>query len=294
MSAAPGLPLDEAFPDGFRRRRGQNWVFLGLMYGFYYMARYNLSAISQHISEVFGWTNKEYGSVVSAGVLIYGLSVFLNGPLADLMGGKRALMLGAAGAATFNFLFGLTHLFVQTPAVVDHGKVLQPAIYADGMTASTVLATMMALWAGNHYFESFGALSIVKVNAAWFRVKERGTFAGIFGMMIQLGRALAFQASPLILKFLPWQYCFWVPAAIMAVMFFAVSVTVENTPSDAGYPDLDTGDGSADEQALKGRALFSFVLRKIFTQRTTFSTTVCRRASIGSPSSQYCRSSASA
>ena len=29
--------------DRFRRRRVQNWVFLGLMYAMFYMARYNLS-----------------------------------------------------------------------------------------------------------------------------------------------------------------------------------------------------------------------------------------------------------
>ena len=34
------------YPDGFRARRGVNWVFLGLMYGFFYMSRYNFSAIT--------------------------------------------------------------------------------------------------------------------------------------------------------------------------------------------------------------------------------------------------------
>ena len=42
------------------------------------------------------------------------------------------------------------------------------------------------------YFQSFGAVSIVKVNAAWFHVRERGTFGGIFGVLISLGLYLAF------------------------------------------------------------------------------------------------------
>ncbi len=46
---------------------------------------------------------------------------------------------------------------------------------------------MAVLWGANNYFQSFGALSIVKINAAWFRVSERGSFAGIFGIMIQSG-----------------------------------------------------------------------------------------------------------
>ena len=62
-------------------------------------------------------------------------------------------------------LFGLGHLLVRSPAVVKGSDVISPADYAFGMNSSTVLAAYAALWACNHYFQSFGALSIVKVNA---------------------------------------------------------------------------------------------------------------------------------
>ena len=78
-------------PGGFRARRGVNWVFLGLMYGFFYMSRYNFSAISDAIGEKFGWSNTQFGNIITAGVFVYGLSVFLNGPIADKIGGKRAV-----------------------------------------------------------------------------------------------------------------------------------------------------------------------------------------------------------
>ena len=41
------------------------------------------------IGEKFGWTNAQYGSIVSAGVFVYGLSVFFNGPIADRIGGTE-------------------------------------------------------------------------------------------------------------------------------------------------------------------------------------------------------------
>ena len=50
---------------------------------------------------------------------------------------------------------------------------------------------MSLLYAANQYFQSFGALSVVKVNAPWFHVKERGVFGGVFGMMISSGYFLA-------------------------------------------------------------------------------------------------------
>ncbi len=250
-----------SYPPGFRGRRGANWVFLGLMYGFFYMSRYNLAAISVKMSEQFGWSNADYGKIVSAGVFVYGCSVFLNGPIADKIGGKRAILIGSIGAAIFNFLFGLCFIFLERPAVMKDGVVVQPAVLSHGMTGSTIITTFCVLWAFNHYFQSYGALSIVKINAAWFHVRERGKFAGIFGIMIQSGRTFAFFFSPFILRFLPWQYCFWIPAAILIVMFFLNRRFVENSPADAGF-EFQTADETKEEMA--SAATLGFVLRKVF------------------------------
>jgi OPA family glycerol-3-phosphate transporter-like MFS transporter len=254
-------------PDGFRKRRAQNWVFLGLMYGFFYMSRYNLAAIQQALKEQFGWSNTQYGSIVSAGTLVYGCAVFLNGPLADKIRGKRAILIGSAGAAIFNFLFGLCFIFLGKAALWKDGKMVAGPVFAHGMTATTLIATFSVLWGCNHYFQSFGALSIVKINAAWFHLRERGSFAGIFGIMIQSGRLFAFAFSPFILRFLPWQFCFWIPAAILAGMFFVNRRYVENAPSDAGFV-FGTGDESPAEEGE--RPTLGFVLKKVFASRAAW------------------------
>ena len=258
-------PLDPRHAPGFRLRRLQNWFFLGLMYGFFYMSRYNFSAVQAAIAEQFGWSYSDYGSVISAGLLTYGCAVFFNGPLADRIGGKRAILIGAAGAAVFNVLFGLCHLFLLRPAVIVGDQVAAPAVLANGMSSSTVIAMFAVLWACNHYFQSFGALSIVKINAAWFRISERGQFAGIFGIMIQGGRTLAFTLLPITLKFFPWQYAFFIPAAFLVVMWFLCLSRVENSPAAAGYGELDTGDESPEEK--NADVTIGFVLRKVFARR---------------------------
>jgi len=248
----------------FRARRFQNWFFLGLMYAFFYMSRYNFSAVQAAVAETFGWSYSNYGAILSAGLLTYGCSVFLNGPLADRIGGKRAILIGAAGAAFFNLLFGLGHLLVRSPAVVKNGQVVTPAELAFGMTSSTVIATYAVLWACNHYFQSFGALSIVKINAAWFRIRERGSFAGIFGAMIQAGRMLAFTLLPLSLRYLEWQHAFFIPALALVVMWLICLRGIENSPSSAGFEDLDTGDETPEE--AQAQPTLGFVLRKVFAR----------------------------
>ena len=49
-AAAAGAP-PVVHPPGFPARRRTNWVFLGLMYGFFYMSRYNLAAIQAAMRE---------------------------------------------------------------------------------------------------------------------------------------------------------------------------------------------------------------------------------------------------
>ncbi len=258
-AAASALTVE--YPPGYRPRRAQNWVFLGLMYAFFYMSRYNLPAVQQAMKEAFGWSHTQYSQVAAMGVLIYGLAVFLNGPLADKIGGKRAILIGSAGAALFNLLFGFSHLYLKHVATLKGGVVTAPAQFAAGMNATSMVSTMAVLWGCNHYFQSFGALSIVKINAAWFHVKERGSFAGIFGIMIQSGRLFAFYGAPLILVMLPWWWAFWIPAGILAVMFVVNLLFVASTPADAGY-EFHTADETKEEAAQK--ATLGFVLRKVF------------------------------
>src|SRR5947209_7455189 len=190
-------------PEGFRQRRAINWVLAGAMYAFFYMARYNFTAINAYLADLFGWSNTELGFFASATTLVYGTSVFLNGPLADRIGGRRAILIGAAGTALFNLLFGLGHLLVAHGARWQgEGKarhVVEPALINFGMTSTTVIALLVTVWAINFYFQSFGALSIVKINAAWFHMRERGLFSGIFGILIRAGLLLAFYGSPFIL-----------------------------------------------------------------------------------------------
>src|SRR6476659_2736949 len=104
MTAAPAVPPvpvpapTTQLPDGFRARRTQNWVLVGLLYSFFYMSRYNFSAVSTDMMQVLGWTKSDHLSIFETIFpFVYGVSVVVNGPIADRIGGKRAFLFGAAG-----------------------------------------------------------------------------------------------------------------------------------------------------------------------------------------------------
>jgi OPA family glycerol-3-phosphate transporter-like MFS transporter len=276
MAADASLALSS--PDGFadpvfRRRRTQNWLVLGFLYAFFYATRYNFASIAHPLSHHFGWSNADYGVFETMLPLAYGASVLVNGPIADRIGGKKAFLFGALGVVAMNFLFGLgVVLLVATPAVwTGSGTsevVATPAVLRYGLSPSTTLYGMASIWGLNGYFQSFGALSIVKVNAQWFHVRERGTFAGIFGVLIRFGLVLAGSGAPFFADTFSLEWAFWGPATGVAVLFVLNSLLMENTPADAGFPGLDTGDGSTagDEKP----APLGEVLRKVFASRAAW------------------------
>ncbi len=232
----------------FRRRRTLNWLTLGFTYSAMYMGRYNLSLANKGLSDTYGWDKTQVGTIISTALLIYGLSAFFNGPIADRIGGRRAMLIGATGSVVFNVLFGL-------------------GAYMGFLgTGTWLLGYFATVWSLNSFFQSYSALALIKVNSGWFHVRERGVFSAIFGSMIQSGRALILSIGGFLVTVLPWQWVFFVPSALIAVMVFFTYKVVKNGPEDCGMKTLDTQDASSGDTE---KVTFGYVLKKVFTNPIT-------------------------
>src|SRR5881409_2954230 len=95
------------YPAGFRARRGQNWAFLGLLYTSFYMCRYNFSIANKSISQEFGFSRAQMGYIITTALFAYACGQIINGLLTDRIGGKKAMLIGAAGTIVMNILFGV-------------------------------------------------------------------------------------------------------------------------------------------------------------------------------------------
>src|SRR3954467_9455336 len=144
-TTAAGLPAGFEDP-AFRSARNRNWLVLGFLYAAFYMSRYNFVAVMVNLAGSFGWTNTDLGIFETAMPLVYGLSVVLNGPIADRIGGRKAFLFGAIGVVVMNLLFGLCTSFVEVPAVVV-GKghdmhVVTAAVLKHGFASRSLLLLM--------------------------------------------------------------------------------------------------------------------------------------------------------
>ena len=219
--------LDYLKNKAYRYRRAINWLVLGTMYAFLYWGRYNINGA---IIAIGGKKMLEdFNFVFSAGTFIYGLSFFVNGPLTDRYGGRWAILIGAFGAAIANILMGVVCWYSANEMI----------------SADQLFWYLMFLYPINMYFQSFGAVAVVKCNAPWFHVRERGVFGAIFGILIALGIYFAFDWTSYILEGLKLavSWAFFVPAVALAIMFIVGWFAVRNRPSDAGLLDIDVGDG---------------------------------------------------
>jgi len=129
-------------------------------------------------------------------------------------------------------------------------------------------------------------MSIIKVKAYWFHVRERGVFGAIFGTFISAGAYFAFDWSSTVVSwtsanapdnflkrlFTPagstvdatWAV-FFVPAGILIFWLVADWWLVKNVPEEAGFPHLDTHDASSGQMHVEFSVLD--LLKKVFASR---------------------------
>jgi OPA family glycerol-3-phosphate transporter-like MFS transporter len=228
------------------------------------MCRYNLSIANKSISGEFGFNRAEMGYIITTMLFAYACGQIVNGLLTDRLGGKRAMLIGAAGTILMNILFGVASF-------------------------AGVLGLFIAIRGVDGYLQAFGAPGMVKINTAWFNHRERGKFSGIFGFMINLGRLGIFTMGPALLAGftvlglinippLHWRWLFWAPSIICAVAAVAMALTVKETPEEAGFHGVvrdDTGPADAGVTAQ-----FSQVLRAILTNPAVW-ITACAYACTG-------------
>ncbi len=251
-----------------------NWFPLGMTYAFLYMGRYNLNVAKGALGDLL--TKDDFGFIGGVGFTVYATSLFLIGPVVDKIGGKKGMIIGAMGSSMMNILMGL---------------VLYN--YLNGNLQLNLVTAFAVIYGLNMLFQSFGAVSTIKVKSYWFHVRERGTFGAIFGTLISLGVYFAFDWGEAIAnavkldqggkvsvvrdilnfffaldgRMVPALWLiFFVPAMLMAFWAFIDFIVIKDTPDEAGFTNFETHDASHGESKAQDLGYLA-LMKKIFSSK---------------------------
>jgi OPA family glycerol-3-phosphate transporter-like MFS transporter/OPA family sugar phosphate sensor protein UhpC-like MFS transporter len=222
-------------------------------YSVFYFVRKNFAFAMPALGQEYGITDTSFGVILTLVGLVYGVSKFLNGFIADRANARWHLVIGLGACVILNFLFGWS-------ADISHwitGQESGPD-FVNAMVA--VMAVLLVL---NNVFQGAGFGPCNRLMVHWVPPKKLATKMSIWNMSHSIGAAIVSIVCGSIVASMGWRWCFWIPAAIGAGGVAFIILTLRDTPSSVGLPELpDTKTELDDDDTKEGYR--KFVMDKVF------------------------------
>lgn len=209
----PADARDTNDPDVARELRRRKWsVFLSITfgYGFYYVCRLSFSVAKKPMADAGIFDASEMGLIGSALFFAYAFGKLTNGVLADRVNVRKFMVTGLLISALANLALGFTSVFWL----------------------------FIVLWGLNGWFQSFGAPSSVVSVSHWFGGKERGTFYGMWSSSHNIGEAITFIGTAVVVSSLGWMWGFRVAGLACLVMCVVIWKCLHERPEVYGLPGV--------------------------------------------------------
>ena len=197
-------------------------VFLSstLGYGLYYVCRLSLNVIKKPIVDAGVLSETELGIIGSGLFITYAVGKLTNGFLADRSNIRRFLATGLLVSALINLILGFTTSFV----------------------------VFLIFWAINGWAQSMGAAPCVVGLSRWFGNRERGTFYGLWSSSHNIGEAITFVVTAVIVASFGWQWGFRGAALLGLAGFLIIAFFMRDTPQSCGLPPVSVYKGDLPEE----------------------------------------------
>lgn len=221
-------------------------------YAMFYFVRKNFSFAIPLLSEEYGITNASFGIIMTLGGLIYGVSKFVNGILADRTNPRWHLVLGLAACVLTSVVLGFSDRISM--ALTGHSE---GAVFING-----IVIVMAVCYIVNQIFQGCGFAPCNHLMVSWVPPHELATKMSIWNTSHSIG---AFVAAVICGYLTKWQLCFWVPAAISLAGVFFIFAAVRDTPRSVGLPELPKVEGELDDEKNSDpKAFRKFLMEKVF------------------------------
>jgi len=184
-----------------------------------------------------GITKESLGLFLTLHGVLYGISKFFNGFLADRANAAVFMSVALIASALLNISFGLS---------------------------ATVLAFGI-LWMLNGWFQGMGFPPCARLLANWFPPTQLATKFSIWNSSHNLGSIFIVLLCG-VLAPINWRLCFFVPAAIALAAAVVIWFMMPDTPPSVGLPEAEGTHSEAGDQS-HGEDFKAFVREHVFRNR---------------------------
>ena len=224
--------MDKATSKKYNYWQWRTLIALIVGYTFYYFLRKNFSAALPAMEASLGITKVQLGLFLSLNGIVYGVSRLINGLIADKHNKRLMMTLGLVLSAIINFAICFSPKLNGFIHVLD----------GEGKATMTLVYLIGSLWVLNGYVHGMGYPPCAALMAHWFRPSELATKQSIWYASHSIGAGLVIALCGGILSkygYSAWNLCFAIPAALSLVGAIALYVSLRDTPSSVGLPEIE-------------------------------------------------------
>lgn len=197
-------------------------------YSMFYFVRKNFSFAMPVLGAEFGIKDTSFGLILTLGGLVYGLSKFANGFIADRANARWHLVIALSACVILNALFGWSPMISRWIS----GSAEGPDFIGTLVSITAIFIILNNLFQG----AGFGPCNRLLVN--WIPPKELATKMSLWNMSHSIGAGIVAVLCGAIVAKSQWQWCFWIPAIIAGLGVVFIFFTLRDTPKSVGLPEL--------------------------------------------------------
>jgi OPA family glycerol-3-phosphate transporter-like MFS transporter/OPA family sugar phosphate sensor protein UhpC-like MFS transporter len=220
---------------GYAHQRPRILFWSTAGYGTFYFVRKNLSVATPVLLQQLHLTTDRIGLILTLHGVVYGVSKFFGGMLADRANARVMMALALAISAGLNVCFGL----------------------------SSSLLFFGIFWTLNGVFQGMGYPPCARLLTHWFSPKELATKMSFWNASHSLGGgAILILCGFLVNRWGNWRLCFFVPSVIASAMSVLLLVFLRDTPQSIGLPEVEGSHVPGGDTAEESPQAFRRCLRE--------------------------------
>lgn len=220
----------------------------------FYFVRKNFAFAMPAIGEEYGITNTDFGIILTIAGIVYGVSKFINGIIADRTNARWHLAIGLGLCVILNYAFGWSASVSSAITGQEGGPDFVNALIF-------IMAVLLVM---NNVFQGCGFAPCNHLLAHWVPPRELATKTAIWNTSHSIGAGLvSVMCGYIIASTGDWRQCFWIPSVIAALGVLFIIATLRDTPESVGLPEIEGTETELDEHD-NALAFRMFIRKKVF------------------------------